>query len=91
MAQVTLELPSMLATTLGARRLEVSGGTWREALQDAFMQLPALEVHLIDETGALRQHVLCFLNDVNTRFHDGPGPSLHDGDRLAILQAVSGG
>ncbi len=92
MAKVTIELPSMLAAVLGGvRRLEASGDTWRDALKDAFARLPGLKVHVYDETGTLRRHVLCFVNDVNTRFEDGPGPRLKDGDRITILQAVSGG
>lgn len=92
MAEVTLELPSLLATTLGQeRRLAVRGGTWREALEDAFGKVPGLRVHVLDESGALRRHVLCFVNDESTRFHGDDGPALRDGDRLTILQAVSGG
>ena len=90
--EVTVELPSMLEATLGGvRRVTVRGGTWREALEDAFRKLPALRVHVYDESGELRQHVLCFVNDESTRFHAGDGPPLRDGDRLTILQAVSGG
>jgi len=91
-ANVTIELPSMLSAVLGGvRRLEASGDTWPDALADAFAKLPALRVHVYDETGALRRHVLCFVNGVNTRFEDGPGPRLKDGDRITIMQAVSGG
>jgi molybdopterin converting factor small subunit len=90
-AKVTIELPSMLSAVLGARRLEARGDTWQDALADAFGRLPGLKVHVYDETGKLRRHVLCFVNDVNTRFEDGPGPRLRDGDRITILQAVSGG
>jgi molybdopterin converting factor small subunit len=90
-ANVTIELPSMLGNVLGGvRRLEASGDTWQHALEDAFRKLPALKVHVCDETGALRRHVLCFVNDVNTRFGDAPA-SLRDGDRITIMQAVSGG
>lgn len=82
----------MLSAVLGGvRRLEAAGDTWAEALKDAFTRLPALRVHVYDETGALRPHVLCFVNGVNTRFEDGPGARLRDGDRITILQAVSGG
>jgi molybdopterin converting factor small subunit len=91
-AAVTLELPSMLSSVLGGtRRLSVRGDVWREALEDAFARVPALKVHVVDETGELRRHVLCFVNDVNTRFHEDGGPALRSGDRLTILQAVSGG
>jgi molybdopterin converting factor small subunit len=90
-ASVTVELPSMLASILGGvRRIEALGDTWPAALEDAFRSVPALRVHVYDETGALRRHVLCFVNDVNTRFGDSP-VRLRDGDRITILQAVSGG
>ena len=93
MATVTIELPSMLASVLGGvRRLEAKGDTWPLALKDAFRKLPGLEVHVYDETGAFRPHVLCFVNDVNTRFEEvNPAAKLRDGDRITIMQAVSGG
>ena len=92
MARATLELPSVLARVLeGISRLEVAGATLRDALEDAFRQQPALRVHLYDESGALRRHVLCFLNGTNSRWLDSPDQKLADGDRITILQAVSGG
>jgi sulfur-carrier protein len=92
MARATLELPSLLRTVLGGRdTFEVEGETVEDALQHAYRLVPALRVHLCDETGKLRQHVLCFHNDVNTRWIRGGSPSLKDGDRITILQAVSGG
>ncbi|HEX5136593.1 MAG TPA: MoaD/ThiS family protein [Planctomycetota bacterium] len=92
MAKVTIELPSMLGNVLGGlRRVEARGDTWRDALEDAFHRLPALRVHVFDEAGALRRHVLCFVNDVNTRFGEGVPERLADGDRITIMQAVSGG
>jgi molybdopterin converting factor small subunit len=91
-AKVTIELPSMLSSVLGGvRRIEANGDTWPLALEDAFARLPGLRVHVYDESGRLRPHVLCFVNDVNTRFGDGPAPRLRDGDRITIMQAVSGG
>ncbi len=92
MASVTLELPTMLAAAAGgARKLEVEGATLEEALRDAWARHPALEVHVCDESGDLRQHVLCFHNDVNTRWSESMDQPLADGDRITILQAVSGG
>jgi len=89
---VTVELPAMLAALAdGARRVPASGATCAEALGDLCRRHPALRVHLFDEHGRLRQHVLCFVNDVNTRWVDTLDIPVRDGDRLTILQAVSGG
>jgi molybdopterin synthase sulfur carrier subunit len=91
MARVTLELPSLLRNVLAEGSLTVEGTTLDEALEDAFAQLPGLRVHVCDESGRFRKHVLCFLNDVNTRWLETGNPSLRDGDCITILQAVSGG
>jgi len=92
MPSATLELPTMLASILGgARRFAVEGKTCRAALEDAFRLNPGLRVHLLDEHGALRNHVLCFHNGENTRWTDTLDRPLADGDTLTILQAVSGG
>jgi molybdopterin synthase sulfur carrier subunit len=91
MARVTLELPSLLRDVLTEGSLSVEGNTLAEALEDAYVQLPGLRVHLCDESGRFRKHVLCFLNDVNTRWLETANPDLHDGDCITILQAVSGG
>ncbi|HKE16568.1 MAG TPA: MoaD/ThiS family protein [Kofleriaceae bacterium] len=91
MAHATLELPTLLQRVLGGRAtLEVEGENVLEALEDAYRQVPALRVHLCDESGALRRHVLCFHNDINTRWVD-ESPRLSDGDCITIMQAVSGG
>jgi molybdopterin converting factor small subunit len=91
MARVRLDLPSLLRDLLPEGSIAVEGGTLDEALEDAYRKLPTLRVRLCDESGGFRPHVLCFLNDVNTRWFEGPAPILRDGDTITILQAVSGG
>lgn len=92
MATATLELPSVLAQVVGGvRSLKVSGETLNEALAHAFAAYPALRVHIVDEGGDLREHVLCFHNDQNSRWREQMDHPLVDGDRITILQAVSGG
>ena len=92
MPAVVVELPSMLANAAaGARELPARGATLRGALDDLFARHPALRVHLFDETGRLRRHVLCFLNGRNTRWEDTLDLPLAEGDRVTVLQAVSGG
>lgn len=91
MAHATLELPSLLSSVFGVSTLAIEGDTLETALEDAYRQLPALRGHLCDETGRFRRHVLCFVNDVNTRWLDRTDQPLSDGDQITILQAVSGG
>jgi molybdopterin converting factor small subunit len=92
MPHVTMELPSLLRGVLGGTdTIPVEGETLRDALEDAYRKVPALRVHLCEESGALRPHVLCFVNEVNSRWLDERDPRLREGDLITILQAVSGG
>ena len=92
MARVTIELPSILATAArGQRSIALEARTLGEALARLGAAQPALYTRLVDESGAFRQHVLCFVNDQNTRWLNGKSVSLHDGDAIRFLQAVSGG
>ena len=92
MPRVRIELPTLLGSVLGGQReLTVEGDTLRGALENAFEQVPALRVHLFEESGKLRPHVLCFLNEVNTRWLEQGDQPLSEGDCITILQAVSGG
>ena len=63
MPQVTVALPSLLEGIVGgARTLKVEAETLAGALDELVRRYPALKVHLFDESGAFRQHVLCFHN-----------------------------
>lgn len=93
MERVTLRLPGVLATLVeGRRELTLEAGTVHGALRALVEELPVLEVHLFDEKGGLRRHVLCFHNGRNTRWDEGSlDAPLAAGDEILIMQAVSGG
>jgi len=91
MPVVTIGLPSMLAGVTGHSTLTVEANTVDEAVERAFAQEPVLRSHICDETGRFRPHVLCFLNDVNSRWFENPEQPLQDGDCITFLQAGSGG
>lgn len=88
MARVTVLLPKMLAEAHGTAQIELQGETVREALDTLYREAPALRFHLCDESGTFRFHVMCFLNDERVQNLDA---RLCDGDRIAFLQAISGG
>jgi molybdopterin converting factor small subunit len=86
MPEVRVKLPSLLAGVVGRASLTLEAATMQDALDQLVRRYPALRVHLFDETGQLRRHVLCFHND--TRWSAEP---LRAGDTITIMQAVTGG
>ena len=92
MVKVTIELPSVLDPVVdGNRTLSFDAETLPGALTALTELYPGLKVHLFDETGEFREHVLCFHNRTNTRWLESIDVALRDGDTITILQAVSGG
>ena len=91
-SEVTVRLPSLLAAILDGRsRVALEAETLQGALEELIRRHPELKVHLFDEAGALRQHVLCFHNETNTRWLSDLSGPLAAGDVITIMQAVSGG
>ena len=92
MPAVTIELPGLLEPVTGGQRsVDVEAHTLGGALRALIEAIPALGVHIFDETGDLRQHVLCLHNGASSRWSKSLEVDVKDGDRITILQAVSGG
>ncbi len=91
MARVTIELPSVLEDVVGERSIALEAETLAAALEAMTRDHPRLRVHLFDESGAFRPHVLCFHNQTNIRWLASLAVPLAEGDTIRILQAVSGG
>ena len=92
MGEVTVRLPVVLAQMVdGERRFSVVGDTIGEALQDLVRQRPGLGMHLFDDAGAIRRHILCFHNEVYARGQDGLKRPITPGDTITILNSVAGG
>ena len=91
MAWVTVTLPRLLEPAVGAtRRVEFEAGSVGEAIRVLLDRHPTLRVHIFDEQGNLRQHVLCFLDGTQTRLVDRDIP-ITEPAQITFLQAVSGG
>ncbi len=89
---VTVSLPRVLVQLVGGETtIQVRGATLGEALQDLIRQRPALRVHLFDEGGDMRRHILCFYNDSYTRGREGLDVPVKAGDAITILNSMSGG
>lgn len=91
MARVDVLLPAMLHNVVGAKKLRVEAGTLAAAIAAAFDRAPALRFHLCEDDGRFRPHVLCFLNDTNTREMKSLDVAVKEGDEITFLPAISGG
>jgi molybdopterin converting factor small subunit len=66
-------------------------GTLDQALRALQEKFPLLRAHVWDDAGRLRPHVLIFLNDQGLRWMQSLDVPLKHGDRIHIVQAISGG
>lgn len=85
-----VSLPRILQPATGRLAIDVTGNTLRASLGDLLEREPNLKVHLFDETGGLRPHVLCFVDGNSTRLEDPDRPVSPD-SAIVFVQAVSGG
>ena len=70
---------------------DVDASTLREALARAFDAAPNMRNYVLDEQGCVRKHVAVFVNArmVTDRVHlDVP---LQGGDKVMVIQALTGG
>ena len=89
---ITISIPSVLRHECqGKAALVASATSVREALRLLEQDHPALYRSICDETGAVRQHVNLFVNDLFLHEREGLETSLAEGDVLTIMPAVSGG
>ncbi len=90
--QIEVTVPGLLADCVGGRRqVALEARTLAEALRRLPEEHPRLRPHLYDEAMRLRRHVLIFFNDDNVATIADREVPLKPGDRLLVLQAVSGG
>jgi len=92
MARVTLEVPRLLRDcTAGEPRVDLDAEGLESAREAIRTRWPLLATHVFTEAGELRPHVLILHNDRLLPRAPRQGLQLAAGDRLTIVQAVSGG
>lgn len=88
--RIDVTLPALLRDATGDPHVAIDAATLRDAL-DQLRAHPRLGPLIFDDRGALRPHVLIFHNEQATRWLATLDVSLAHGDRLAVVQATSGG
>ena len=91
---VTLRIPSYLAAFAGGKnsfQLEGAPGTVSAALDSLWKDQPGLRDRILDEQGAVRQHINIFVGEDAIRFADGLATKVPADAEILIVPAVSGG
>lgn len=90
--EIKVTLPALLAQCVGgAAEVQVQAETLAGALDALVQAHPLLRVHLYDDAGAQRQHVLILYNGQSIRWFPRLDLPLSEGDTISVLQLVSGG
>jgi len=90
--QIQVTVPGLLSESVGGERhFYLQSATLAQALRQLSKSYPRLHAHIYDEAGKIRNHVLIYYNDQSVLWLDSLDIPLKSGDRLQIIQAVSGG
>ena len=85
-------VPGLLTDcTDGQARFRVEAETLQEAIDRMFADFPLLKRHVYTESGSVRKHVMLCYNDRNLAWLDSLDIPLRPGDKLHVMQLVSGG
>jgi len=89
---ITIEIPTAFRRfTEGACKVDSGARTVREALDDLTRRFPALNRHVRDDSGQIRQFLNVYLNEEDIRFLSGEASTLREGDRLLLVPSIAGG
>ncbi len=70
---------------------EAAGATVREVLDAVFTENPQARGYVLDDQGALRRHMIVFLDGVPIRDRNHLSEPVGAGSRVYVFQALSGG
>ena len=89
---ISLRMPPVLRPQVGgARQVEVSGATLREALDDLFAQFPAVRDQIVDAEGQINRFVNVYVSNEDVRLGQGLDTPVPDGSTVIVLPAMAGG
>ena len=85
-------IPSPLRRyTAGQSKVQVSGSTVSEMIENLERQYPGVKSRLCDESGQIKRYVNVFVNEEEIRALQGANTRLADKDEISIVPAMAGG
>ena len=83
--------PALKRFVPGLDIIEVHGATVADIMAGIDKVYPELTSYLVEDNGALRQHVNIFINDTFIRDRTTLSDAVQSRDEVYIIQALSGG
>jgi sulfur carrier protein ThiS len=90
-AMVTVEFASSLRRHVECPPQYVAVGKLREVLEAALTAAPDLARYVFDDQRCIRKHVAVFINQTPVRDRQLLEQTLQAGDRVLVIQALTGG
>jgi molybdopterin synthase sulfur carrier subunit len=88
---ITVEFAASLRRHVDCPPQSVAAGTLRDVLESALEAAPRLADYVFDDQRAVRKHVAVFVNDCLVPDRVRLNQPLDAGDRVLVIQALSGG
>jgi molybdopterin synthase sulfur carrier subunit len=90
--RIEVSVPGLLADCTGGRaKFPLEADTLSEALDRLFSEYPLLKHHVYSEPGKIRKHVMVCYNKDNIDWLESLDIPLQTGDKVFVMQLVSGG
>jgi sulfur-carrier protein len=86
-----VEFTPNLARQTNAPACRVDGATVGEVLRAVFAATPALRGYVLDDQGAVRTHVVVFIDGSPMRDRSGLSDAVRPDSEIFVMQALSGG
>lgn len=90
-ASVTIAFTPNLARHVDTPAAEVSGSTVAVALENYFQCYPDVRGYVLDDQGAVRKHVVIFVNNTTLQDRLSLSDQVLPGADIYVAQALSGG
>ena len=87
----TVHFTANLRRHVACPSVGVTAETVGEALAAVFEQNPRLRGYIVDEQGAVRQHMNIFVDGVQIRDRTGLADAVGPDSEIYVMQALSGG
>lgn len=87
----TISFTPNLARYVQAPVARVGGATVQQVLEGYFRANPQVRGYVLDDQGAVRRHVVIFLNQEPIRDRTELSDPVRQNDEILVVQALSGG